>query len=151
GMLYAPLWLAWCHLFEGNLDACRRTSDDALVLAERTGHPYLFCTAPAFGAALSRDMGDLDAVRDVSTRSLALPAENGFRFQHGVARCGLGWWEMKTGAIEAGIPRIQSGLGLLGAIGSLVNRSYFQSYLVEAYLLTGRLDEGLAAVDEALV
>jgi class 3 adenylate cyclase/predicted ATPase len=150
GLLYAPLWLAFCHLWEGDLEQSRRQITQAIALAERSGFPYLICKALAFGAALSREMGDLEQTRELSQRAAAISVENGFYFWQALATCAAGWVEARSGAAESGIAHMRAGLGLLGAIGSQVNRGYFLSYLAEAYLDAGRLDEGLAVVDEAL-
>ncbi len=150
GLLYGPLFLAWCHVLEGNVDLGQQTFESALALAERSGHPYQISMALAFGAGMARDLGDVAQARRLSSRGLALSGESGYYFWQAISLCAAGWVDAKSGALDTGLAQIQAGLGLLGAIGSRVNRGYFLSYLAEVLLLAGRIDEGLAAVDEAL-
>jgi class 3 adenylate cyclase/tetratricopeptide (TPR) repeat protein len=150
GLLYAPLWLAFCHLFEGDEERCKQVFQTTLELAERAAFPYLICMVLAFGAALAREMGDIEQARILSQRGVALSVENGFYFWQAIATCAAGWVQARNGAPDEGIAQMRGGLALLGAIGSQVNRGYFLSYLAEACLDAGRLDEGLAVVDEAL-
>jgi class 3 adenylate cyclase/predicted ATPase len=149
-LLASPLWLALCHLWMGDVDESKKVFELALSLAERSAFPYLLCMAFAFGAALAREWGDIERTRELSQRAIALSAENGFYFWQALGTCAAGWVEARTGNSEGGIAQMRAGLGLLGAIGSLVNRSYFLSYLAEACLDAGQLDEAAAAVDEGL-
>ena len=150
GLLYAPLFLAFCHLWEGDQERCKQVFEKALALAERSAFPYLVCTALAFGAAFSREMGDLEQTQALSQRGIALSVENGFHFWQAIASCAAGWATARSGKPDEGIAQMRGALALLGAIGSKVNRAYFLSYLAEACLEAGRIEEGLAVVDEAL-
>ena len=150
GLLYAPLFLGFCHLWEGEEERCKQVFQKALALAERSAFPYLVCMTLAFGAAFAREMGDVEQARALSQRGIALSVENGFHFWQAIASCAAGWAEARSGKPDEGIAQLRGALALLGAIGSKVNRAYFLSYLAEACLEAGRIDEGLAVVDEAL-
>ena len=106
--------------------------------------------ALSFGGATAREWGDTEQAQQLSHRAISLSVENGFYFWQAVGSCVAGRVEALGGAQESGIATMRAGLDLLGAVGSLVNRSYFLSYLAEAYLEAGQLPEGLAVVDEAL-
>jgi class 3 adenylate cyclase/tetratricopeptide (TPR) repeat protein len=150
GLVGAPLWLALCHLWEGDLAESKRAFARALEVAERAASPHVLCMALSFGGATAREWGDTEQAQQLSHRAISLSVENGFYFWQAVGSCAAGRVEALGGAQESGIATMRAGLDLLGAVGSLVNRSYFLSYLAEAYLEAGQLSEGLAVVDEAL-
>ena len=56
----------------------------------------------------------------------------------------------EQGRNEEGIAQIQEGLAALRATGAELLRPYHLCLLAEAYMETGRLDDGLSALTEAL-
>jgi tetratricopeptide (TPR) repeat protein len=149
-ILSGPVWLSWTEGMLGNEPEARSHLQEANSLAEEIGEPYLVCQVAAYSAALSRELRDVAAARRWSTRTLSLSADHELYFWRALGLCARGWVSLEDGQPGDAVAMIVEGLAILDAIGSVVNRSYFASYLVEAYLRLGRFEEGLSVVDEAL-
>ena len=61
-----------------------------------------------------------------------------------------GWAMAEQGRNEEGIAQIQEGLAALRATGAEVLRPHVLCLLAEACMETGRLDDGLSALTEAM-
>jgi predicted ATPase len=82
---------------------------------------------------------------------IALSAEHGLTDSLALAATSLRGWAMAAqGRCEEGIAQIQEGLATLHTMGARLPRPYFLCLLAEAYKETGRLDDGLSALTEAL-
>ena len=106
--------------------------------------------ALAFGAPIARELGDVAQARRLSSRGLALSGESGYYFLAGpfAVRGRLGGGQVGRAGHR---PRPDSGRARLARRDRIAGEpGYFLSYLAEALLLAGRIDEGIAAVDEAL-
>jgi len=81
---------------------------------------------------------------------MALSTEHGFIFWLAVANIRHGWAMAERGCNQEAIAQIQEGLAAHRAAGAEVERPQDLSLLAEAYMKTGRLDDGLSALTEAL-
>jgi predicted ATPase len=81
---------------------------------------------------------------------MALSTEHGFIYWLAVANILHGWAMAGQGRNQEAIAQIQEGLAALRAAGAEVERPEDLSLLAETYMKTGRLDEGLSALTEAL-
>src|SRR5260370_41571465 len=63
--------------------------------------------------------------------------------------CGAGKWQ-KRGTRKRGLRRYKEGLAAYRATGAELSRPYFLCLLAEACMETGRFDDGLRALTEAL-
>jgi tetratricopeptide (TPR) repeat protein len=151
GLLSGPFWLAWVSTMQGHEDEARALLQDATALAEEIGDPYVICQVASHAAALHREFHDVAGTRQFAAQALALSTEHEFYFWRALALCAQGWATLQDGRPTEAIGMIREGLGTLDLVGSVINRSYFASYLVDAYLRTRQFDEGLRAVDDALV
>ena len=77
-------------------------------------------------------------------------AEHGFTDYLACATSLRGWAMAEQGRNEEGIAQIQEGLAASRATGAELMRPYFLCLLAEACMETGRLDDGLSALTEAL-
>jgi len=150
GLLYPALYYAWFQLIHGAWETARRVWTDSVRVAEATLDPYALTGALGFGAAMHHDAGELGAALDLATRVEEIAVKHGFPFWLAVAMVVRGRSVFARGETDAGLGRINEGLGLFRAIGAKTPYPYYLSYLVEALLEAGRLDEALHAVDEAL-
>jgi tetratricopeptide (TPR) repeat protein len=112
--------------------------------------PFLIAYTLLFEMILWHQLRDIERVERASRRMMDLAREQEFAMFYALAHCGLGWVACQRGDLEGGAAQIQTGLDLFGATGSRLSQGYYLSYLIEAHLATGRLDEGLAAVREVL-
>jgi predicted ATPase len=81
---------------------------------------------------------------------MALSTEHGFIFWLAMANILHGWAMSEQGRNQEAIAQIQEGLAALRTAGAEVERPQDLSLLAEAYMKTGRLDDGLSALTEAL-
>jgi predicted ATPase len=81
---------------------------------------------------------------------MALSTEHGFIFWLAVANILHGWAMAEQACNQEAIAQIQEGLAALRAAGAEVERPESLSLLAEACMKTGRLNDGLSALTEAL-
>jgi predicted ATPase len=82
---------------------------------------------------------------------LAVSTQHKLAYHIEGAFCNRGWALLQQEQYEAGIAVIRSSMEALRASGGSQGESHFLSLLAEAYGQTGRCEEGLITVDEALV
>src|SRR6516165_4893850 len=98
-------------------------------------------------AVFSRD------VATVHTRSndcVALASEHGFAQWAARGRMLRGWADAQRGETTTGIARIRDGLAADEAIGAHLRAPFYLTLLAEALALAGKIEEGLAALGDAL-
>lgn len=149
GVLYGPLYLAWCLAIQGQPERAQEHWQGSIELAERIGDPYATAMAQAFGAVIFHTLGDVQRVRELADQVREVSSRKGFPFWLATASAASGWAMTMSGQADQGIPRIQEGLQLLRTIGAKMPYPYYLSYLVEAHLVVGQLDDAEAALEEA--
>jgi predicted ATPase len=106
--------------------------------------------ACALGDRLHRRRREARAARETAERLMALSTEHGFIFWLAVANILPGWAMAEQGCNQEAIAQIQEGLAAHRAAGAEVERPENLSLLAEACMKTGRLNDGLSALTEAL-
>ena len=106
---------------------------------------------PRFLSAVCVNIGGKHAqLKRLRSVLIALSAEHGFTDWLALATILRGWAMAEQGRNEEGIAQIQEGLAAFRATGAELVRPYFLCLLAEACMETGRLDDGLSALTEAL-
>jgi tetratricopeptide (TPR) repeat protein len=149
-LLYAYTLYASSEVIQGRVKEGLAHCREAIALAEATGHPYAMGIAYMMSCVVAYEADDLELLREWAERTAAVGRQNGFFFFEANAKCSLGWLAVQNGDIQKGLTEIREGLGFLRLVGSLVNDSYLMVRVAWGHLLGGQLDEGLAAVREAL-
>lgn len=139
--------VAW---YMGCPDLALRYSQDAVALAEEADHPYSQAVAQSYAAMLHQFRREPHATQAWAESVLALGAEHGFSYYAAWATVLRGWAVAEQGESEAGIAQMQQGLAALRAVGAGLREPYYLGLLAEAHGRTGRVDTGLALLDEAL-
>ena len=102
---------------------------------------------------LSASCGNFDEKHGSALRTrrvaIALSAEHGFTDFWLYATVLRGWAMAEQGRHEEGIAQIQEGLAASRATGAELWRPYVLCMLAEACMETGRLDDGLNALDRS--
>jgi tetratricopeptide (TPR) repeat protein len=142
--------LAWNALYVGQTERADALMQTALDLARRIATPFCTAMASAFAASLARDQRKLELAREHAGRAIALSLEYGYPFWLAAGLFAAGWAECESGNAERGFQQINQGLQVYSQIGARVSTPYYLSYLVEAHLAAGQLDDAERAVDEAL-
>jgi predicted ATPase len=90
------------------------------------------------------------AAQEIAERVIALSAERGFTHWLTSATSLRGWAMAEQGLHEEGIVEMQEGLAAIRVTGSVLGWPDFLCLLAEVCRETGRFDDGLSAVAEAL-
>lgn len=151
-ILMPHLMKSWGLWSLGELDAAARQQDAVLAIAETLHSPFALGMALVFEMTEYRDLRveDPEQLEDAAERLMQLAGEQEFAFLYASAHCGKGWAACLRGDLAGGTAMIQTGLDLYAATGARLGMGYWCSYLIEAFLAAGRLDEGLTVTREAL-
>jgi predicted ATPase/class 3 adenylate cyclase len=134
----------------GYPDRALERGNECIALARALAHPHTLAFAEKAVGQLHRWRREAHAARETAERLMALSTEHGFMFWLAVANILQGWAMAEQGRNEEAIAQIQEGLAALRATGAEVERPQNLSLLAEACMKTGRLDDGLSALTEAL-
>jgi predicted ATPase len=81
---------------------------------------------------------------------VAVASEHGFAAWAARGRIRQGWADAQRGEATRGIARIRDGLAANEATGDRVTTPWYLTLLAEALALAGKIEEALAALDDAL-
>jgi predicted ATPase len=98
-------------------------------------------------AAFARDVA---TVHTYGNDCAAIASEHGFAQWAAWGRILQGWADAKRGEATTGIDRIRDGLAASEATGTRANTPLHLALLAEALALAGKIEQGLAALDDAL-
>jgi len=141
---------AWVSWYLGYPDQARQKSTAALTLAQES--PYLFSLAAArvFASMLHQLRRERALTQERAEAAILLAREQGFPVWVGQGTILQGWTLAEQGQVEEGIRQIRQGLATRQAVGAGIFQSYYLALLAEAYGKAGQVEEGLAALAEAL-
>lgn len=143
-------FLGWALTLLGYPDQGLKRVEEAVALAESSGHPFssgfgLHCAAIVH--ALRRESRQ---VQECTDTEIALSTKHGFPFWiHGGAIL-QGWAVTQQGRAEDGTVQLRQGLAGWMGTGADLARSYFLGLLADACLTAQQREAGLAAIAEAL-
>jgi serine/threonine protein kinase/predicted ATPase len=140
----------WCLWLLGRPDEAVRKMEEAMRIVQGLPSPYVRVTGFLFEMILWHELRRPAEVHRVAEQFVDLSREQKFPFFLALATCGSGWTLMHRGEPERGIEQIQEALESHRAIGTRLPRAYWLTYLIEVCLSVGKIQEGLAAVEEAL-
>jgi tetratricopeptide (TPR) repeat protein len=141
------IWVLWIL---ADAEAAIRKRDAVVTAVEALRSPFQLGFVLLFDMILWHELRDPEATGRVAERLMGIATEQEFPFFRALALCGQGWATFQRGDRADGMAQIKAGLDLHWAIGSRLPRGYWLSYLIEACLAAGRLEEGLDTVREAL-
>jgi predicted ATPase len=125
-------------------------SNEALALAQAQSHPYSLAFAEMFAGYVRQTRREARATHETAESVMVLSTDRGFTQFLAGATILRGWAMAEQGRNEEKIAQIQEGLAVLRATGAELNRPYFLCLLAEVCMETGRLDNALSALTEAL-
>jgi class 3 adenylate cyclase len=151
GGLSGVFWLVCLDAHEGKEAAARAGIRTGWELAQCVGDPYTECQVALYLASVCRELDDTELGGFFLERALRLSLEHDFAFWHALSLCVQSWLLAEQGeSADKALDAISTGLGALDLIGAVVNRAYFQSYLVDVHLRSGRLNAAIQAAEEGL-
>jgi predicted ATPase len=139
-------WTLW-HL--GYSDEAVKRSYEALALAKRLSHPLNLAHAGLFVGVVHQYRREVRAAQEKAESVIAHSTAHGLTDYWGWATGLRGWAMAQQGRSEEGIAQLRDCLAAFSATEALL-RPYFLCLLAEAWTETGRLDDGLSALTEAL-
>jgi predicted ATPase len=142
--------LSWALWHRGYPNQSARAADRALALSRQLGHAHTLAHALALAGRAAIFARDVATVYAYGNDCVALASEHGFALWAAHGRVLQGWADAQRGQATTGIPRIREGLAAKEATGDRANRPFDLTLLAEALALAGKIEEGLAALDEAL-
>jgi predicted ATPase/class 3 adenylate cyclase len=134
----------------GYPDRALERGNECIALAHALAHPHTLAFAEDALGRLHLWRREARAAQGATERLLALSTEHGFNFWLAVASILHGSAISEQGRNEEGIAQIQEGLVTLRRTGAENGRPQYLTLLAEACMKTGRLDDGLNALTEAL-
>jgi predicted ATPase len=142
--------LSWALWHRGYPDRSARAADRALALSRQLGHAHTLaqglCLAGAAGV-FARDVATASAC---GNECVALASEHGFAQRAAWGRILQGWVDAQKREATTGIARLRDGIAAFEATGARVFAPFYLALLAEALALAGKIEEGLAAPDDAL-
>ncbi len=141
---------AWFLAVLGYPDQASKKLGEALALAQKQRHAFSLAVALLNVDAALFLRREWPAVQQKAEAAIALCTEQGFGSILSQATIQRGYALAQQGQAEEGIALMRGGLDAMLATGSSLFRPLFLCFLAEACLTSGRFEEGLAAVAEAI-
>jgi len=144
-------YAAWASWYLGYPEQALRYSREAVAMAIQQAHPFTLAIAHNFAAALHHLRGDIDAELERAESAIAVSSEQGFPLWLALPKIFRGSVTLQRGQQQAGIAEVRQGLADWRATGAELGMPFYLGLLAGAAHELGRVDEGLAALNEALV
>ena len=141
--------LSWALWHRGYPDQSARAADRGLAYSRQLGHAHTLSQALYHAGVPAVFARDVATVYARSNDSVVLASEHGFALWAARGRIFQGWVEAQKGEATTGIARIRDGLAAVEATGAR-RAPLLLTLLAEALALAGRIEEGLAALNDAL-
>jgi predicted ATPase len=145
-LTYAAVTL-WCL---GYPDRALRSVQAARWLAEELSHPFNLARALYFAAFTHLCRREEQLTRELAEALMKLSSEQGFALLLHGGMILHGWCLAMQGEATEGMDQMRQGLSGWQATGALSHRPYQLALLAEVLGSKGRIEDGLAALEEAL-
>jgi class 3 adenylate cyclase/predicted ATPase len=145
---FVHLSLALWH--RGYPDQSARAADHALALSRELGHAHTLAHALYHAGVPAVFARDVATVYARSNDCVALASEHGFALWAAGGRILQGWADAQEGEATTGFARIRDGLAAFEATGQRLHTPFYLTLLAEALAFARKVEEGLAALDDAL-
>jgi len=134
----------------GYPDQALRRIDEALTWAQELAHPSNLAFALCFAARFHQLRREPHSAQEQAEAAIALSQEHGFLQFLADALMLHGWTLAEQGQGDEGIAEIQQGISAWQATGAEIALPYYLTMLAEALGKSGRPEEGLRVLTEAL-
>jgi len=134
----------------GYPDRTLKTMNEALTQAQEVAHPFSLAFALDHAAWLHHYRRETAETRERAEADIEFSGEQGFPFFLAQGTILRGWALAEQGLHTEGIAQICQGLAAHEATGALLIRPYWLALLAQAYGRSGRVEDGLRVLDEAL-
>jgi predicted ATPase len=141
---------AWVEWVAGHSDVARRHSESAIALARELGRPLPLAYALCMSAAMHQCLDEPEDTLKLASETVALARDNGMPYWIAWGSVLEGWALARTGDLQTGLLRLQSGLDAYRDTGAELFRPHCLCLLAEALHFGGRANEALDILPEAL-
>jgi DNA-binding winged helix-turn-helix (wHTH) protein/predicted ATPase len=143
-------WGALSLWYLGETERASALMADAFALAQDADHAYSLASAHEQAAILHQLRDEPAVTLDHAAAALEMARARGFAHQVAIAQVLWGWSRATMGGTAEGLDELRAGIEAYRATGARMDLPYFLGLLADALLRAGRIDEGMAAIDEAL-
>lgn len=141
--------LARCFL--GDPDQALRQGQEMLQLAHGISHPYSLAFAHCALALIHQCRQEAPDVQHLASVAIRLSSEQGFPLWLAMGTILHGWALAMQAQPDDGIRQIRRGLHIWRAAGAVNILPYYLVLLADAYREMAQIEEGLEALDEAMM
>jgi DNA-binding winged helix-turn-helix (wHTH) protein/predicted ATPase len=145
-----PCFAAWTLWFLGQPDQALDRITEALTLARTLTEPHGLAHALCFAAILHQLRGEARMAQEHADAAINVSREHGLVLYQAMATVTRAWALIKLGQREGTIEQMRQGIAAHRATGTEVIIPHFLALLVEALDETGRVEERLGLLEEAL-
>jgi predicted ATPase len=143
-------YASWNLWYLGYPDRALQRADEACTAAETLAHPFSQVFALNYRTRVHQLRREVQATLDESARFIALCTEIGTPALLLLGKLWQGWALVQKNSELEVIPQISKTLTEWRASGAGSSLPYFLGLLAETYGKAGQIDNGLAAIEEAL-
>jgi adenylate cyclase len=144
------LFLSWVLWIQGYPEQARARAEIGLKLAEELDHPYTRAQAVLLSADFYHLLSEWPQCLTQAERGLELADRWHFPFSRAGCTLHRGVALARLGDLESGIGTLRQGLDAWKGTRTGMALAYWHTELAVLYLLAGKSEEGLAALDESL-
>jgi adenylate cyclase len=127
-----------------------KKSHAAVAIAVGLSHPFSLSYALGDAALFHLLCRERKVARERAEATITLAIEQGFPYWMAFGTMVRGWALAEQGQVEEGIAQMRQSLVAFQAMGTEVQRPHFLALLAEAHTKKGQIEEGRAALAEAL-
>jgi predicted ATPase len=150
GAVLSRAHLARMLLYLGYPDQSQQVMNEAIAKAERLRLPVAVANTLALAAYVEAFHHNVRKTLEFAAATARQGEEHGLPYYAAVAMVMRGWALAMQNQEEEGIALIRQGLASSLAIGTRQQHGYFLALLAEALNHAGRVEQGLAALREAI-
>jgi len=123
----------------------------SIAEARSLAHPPSLAVSLALGTELLSLVGDNAALDERAGQLVAVATEQGFPYWHSQGAIYRGYAKVKNGDVAEGMLLLRDGSSAYRATGEELGLPFYIHLLATACEIAGKVEEGLALVDEALL
>jgi tetratricopeptide (TPR) repeat protein len=138
------LWL------QGLPDQALQRAQQAIALAEQLKHPFSLAYAYQFSAICHQLRGDIQGTQTYTNKAIAVSSRYDFAFWKASSTMLKMWTVLQQNPDPAQLEQFEQALRDYHNTGSRLAQSYYQTLLVDIYLLLGEEEKSLAILNAAL-
>jgi class 3 adenylate cyclase/predicted ATPase len=142
--------LAWALWLLGHPDQALTRVYEALALAQDLGHTFSLAFAMHYTAMMHLCRREAAKGRERAEATMAFSREHGFAQWLTGGTFLRGWALSEQGLVEEGIAELRQAQVAWTALGTGLAKTHISVRLAEALEKSGRIDEGLSTIGEAL-